>query len=67
METIITPKQRKFLQLNAFHAAHKLLHDLPSTERFVTAIVQSSDDLFDEAIERNPKLIERWLNEYQGR
>ncbi len=56
--------QRDILQVNAFRAAYKLLKDLPKDERFITAICQTSDDRFAEAIEKRPELIEQWMNEY---
>jgi len=40
---------RDILQLRAFHASYRLLHDLPKTERFITAICQTCDDMYDKA------------------
>lgn len=51
----------EILQVRAFHAAYKLLHDLPPAERFITAICQTSDDAFAKA---DKTLIEQWEQEY---
>ena len=42
-------KGLEILQVRAFHAAYKLLYDLPAAERFITAICQTSDEKFKEA------------------
>jgi len=49
------------LQVRAFHAAYKLLHDLPVNERFITAIAQTSDDMFAKA---DKAKIEQWVLYY---
>lgn len=38
---------RDILQLRAFHAFYKSSSDLPANERFVRAIVMTSDKVFD--------------------
>lgn len=52
------------LQVRAFHAAYKLLHDLSVEERFTTAICQTSDDMFAKA---DKGKIEQWEREYGHR
>ena len=52
------------LQVRAFHAAYKLLHDLPVNERFITAIAQTSDDMFAKA---DKVKIEQWIEQYSNR
>ena len=39
--------KRDILQVRAFHAAYKLNHHLPKTERFVQSICETSDELFN--------------------
>jgi hypothetical protein len=41
--------KRDVLQVRAFHAAYRLLHDLPQDERFITAICQTSDEMYEKA------------------
>lgn len=52
------------LQVRAFHAAYKLSHDLPREERLITAICQTSDDMFANA---DKAKIEEWLQKYSYR
>jgi hypothetical protein len=54
-------KGLEILQVRAFHAAYKLLYDLPPAERFLTAICQTSDDAFEKA---DSTLIAQWEREY---
>ena len=54
-------KGLEILQVRAFHAAYKLLYDLPPEERLITAICQTSDDKFEKA---DQALIEQWEREY---
>lgn len=54
-------KGLEILQVRAFHAVYKLLYDLPPAERFITAICQTSDDMFAKA---DQSLIEQWEREY---
>jgi len=49
------------LQVRAFHAAYRLLYDLPVEERFITAICQTSDDAF---IMGDKAKIAEWLENY---
>ena len=74
MKELLTTKRKRFrfpgnftsrdiLQIRAFHAAFKLLHDLTPDMRFVTAICQTSDDMFKMA--DKDKILE-WEREYGG-
>lgn len=53
--------KRDILRLRAFHAAYKLLHHLSIVERFLTAICQTSDDMFKKA---DKAKIKQWELEY---
>ena len=59
MRSILT--KLDILQVRAFHAVYKLLHDLPPGERLITAICQTSDDMFAKA---DKAKIEQWELEY---
>ena len=56
--------RRDILQVRAFHAAYKLLNDLPIEERFTTAICQTSDDMYEKA---NKAKIKEWEISYLRR
>lgn len=62
MRPILT--KRDILQIRAFHAAYKLLHDLSVEERFITAICQTSDDMIAKA---DKAKIEQWERKYGNR
>lgn len=49
------------IHIRAFFAAYKLLKDLSPEERFLTAICQTSDDMFKKA---DKARIEQWELEY---
>ena len=60
----MTPKQKSLLQVNAFKSIYAQLRRIGEKsieECFVEAIVVTSDDYFERAMERNPELIENWL------
>lgn len=47
-----------------FHLFYKQLFDLPSDERFITAIVKSSEDHLPVTPEREPLIME-WYKQYR--
>lgn len=58
---MISKRDRSIVQVAAFKAIYKKLDELPPLDRFVTAISQTSDDLFDQAVEERPEMIKEYL------
>jgi len=56
--------KRDRLQVGAFQARFRLLSDVSPDERFLTAICETSDHRFDEAMEKHPELIDQWIERY---
>ena len=53
--------KRDILQVRAFHVIYRMLSDLPSDERFITAICHTSDDNYEKA---DKALIKEWEISY---
>ena len=56
----LTKTQRNLIQVTAFRSIYKANLDLSVEERFLKAIVATSDEALEEAMKERPELIEQW-------